>query len=99
MFSQFHSGRFVLASLPLPATTLGSIFGFAIGNGLPLHVRWSIGSTAFQRLYVVNDISTTGTRTLSGRGAGLLPFEGVLRCCAAPDSASGCPWIPIAAEI
>ena len=60
-------------------------------NRLPLHVRWRICPAAFQRPDMVDHISRAASRRVSVRGAGMFPFEGILRCSTAHDSSVRIP--------
>ena len=54
---------------------LSPVFRFRRRRCLPLHVAGSVGSTALQRLYVVDDVPRTSAQGLARRGTRMLPLK------------------------
>src|SRR5208282_2171720 len=54
---------------------LSPVLRFRRCRCLPLHVAGSVGSTALQRLYVVDDVPRTSARGLARRGTRMLLLE------------------------
>ena len=74
-----------LTSLRLAALPLGLVFGVAIRDGLPLHIRWDVGSATRERHDVIDHVARTAMRIAR------LRFKLVLRRCAAPGPSVGIP--------
>jgi hypothetical protein len=70
-----------------PAVALCLILRFPIRYRLPLHIERCIGSTAFERMDVIDDVSGTAAVGIPIGRARMLTLEVVLRSRAAPVAA------------
>jgi hypothetical protein len=59
----------------LSTLRLSPVFRFCVLRCLPLHVAGSVASTAFQRLYVIDDVPRTSSRCLARHGTWMLLLE------------------------
>jgi hypothetical protein len=70
-----------------PAVALCPVLRFPICYRLPLHIERCIGSAAFERIDVIDDVSGTAAAGTPVRRTRMLTLEVVLRSRAAPVAA------------